>query len=112
MPFLTINTNTNVNVSSALLEDAADMVAKHLGKPVKYVVVTINSGLKMAFCGDTAVKGALIEMKSIGFKDKAGLAKLLTDFAAERLGAESEYVNIEFVDMPASAVAIGGNLLG
>lgn len=111
MPFLTINTNAD-NKEKHLAEDASVLVAETLGKPVDYVVVTIQAGQDMAFGGSFENKGALIEMKSIGFADKAGLARKLTDLVVSRLDTEARFVNIEFVDLAASDVAISGNLLG
>ncbi|MBR2922965.1 MAG: hypothetical protein IKC10_06590 [Alphaproteobacteria bacterium] len=40
------------------------------------------------------------------------MARLLTDLIAEKLQVERNLVNIHLLDMPASTVAIGGNLLG
>lgn len=111
MPFLTINTNAD-NKDKNLAEDAARLVAETLGKPIAYVVVTVRAGQNMAFGGNSENKGALIEMKSIGFADKSGLAQKLTDLAVSRLDVEARFVNIEFVNMAASDVAISGNLLG
>lgn len=111
MPFLTINTNAD-NKDKHLAEDAARLAAETLGKPIAYVVATVRAGQDMAFGGSSENKGALIEMKSIGFADKAGLARKLTDLVVSRLDAEARFVNIEFVDLAASDVAISGNLLG
>ncbi|MBE6459050.1 MAG: hypothetical protein E7010_04510 [Alphaproteobacteria bacterium] len=111
MPFLTIRTNADNN-DNRLTEDAAKLVADRLGKPIAYVVVTVCAGLEMSFGGSADNKGALIEMKSIGFADKVGLARKLTEFMVNRLNVKAEFVNIEFVDMAASDVAIAGNLLG
>ena len=52
-------------------------------------------------------------MKSIGFGGhETVLVKALTDLLVDLSDAERECVNIELVDMPASAVAVGGRLLG
>lgn len=111
MPFLTIYSN-GVSSNKNLAADAAEAVAKELGKPLQYVVVNIVMNPAMAFNGDARQKGALIEMKSIGFRDKAGLARVLTDFATTNLGVPANFVNIQFVDMPADTVSIGGCVLG
>lgn len=111
MPFLTIYSNgvcTNPNFAA----DAANVVAKELGKPIQYVVVNVVMNPAMAFNGSAKNKGALIEMKSIGFRDKMALCKILTDLAVAELNVEKEYVNIQFVDMPANTVAVGSSLLG
>ena len=111
MPFLTIYSN-GVCANPNFAADAAQEVAKELGKPIQYVVVNVVMNPAMAFNGSAKNKGALIEMKSIGFRDKTALCKILTDLAVADLNVEREYVNIQFVDMPANTVAVGGALLG
>lgn len=111
MPFLTIYSNGAGN-DADLLADAAALVAEKLGKPLRYVVVNLQMNPAMAFDGSPQNKGALIEMKSIGFGNKHPLVEALTDFAIERLKVNRELVNIQFVDMPANTVAINGVLLG
>ena len=48
------------------------------------------------------------DAESIGFRDKISLARVLTDFVAQRLLLDPAYVNIQFVDMSAHDVAISG----
>lgn len=112
MPFLTIHCNAKVQDTKAFLAEAADFVAAELHKPMSYVIVTLNSNLEMLFGGDENIKSALVEMKSIGFGDKAALAVKLTDFLEARLDLDKRYINIHFIDMPAANLSIGGNLLG
>ncbi len=111
MPFLTVYYNSDVK-NEKFAEEAAELVAKQLCKPIRYVVVNVINNPDMAFEGSVNNKGALVEMQSIGFGDKSGLARLLTDLIAEKLQVERNLVNIHLSDMPASTVAIGGNLLG
>ena len=111
MPFITIRTNA-VSKDAYLADDVAKMVAELLHKPLVYVVVQVSDACKMSFDGRFENKGALIEAKSIGFADKALLAQKLTDLVVERLDVEKRLVNIEFVNMVASDVAIAGTLLG
>ncbi len=111
MPFLTIYSN-GVNTNKNLTAEAAQLVADALGKPIKYVVVNVVMNPAMAFDGSAQNKGALIEMKSVGFRDKNALAEQLTDFVVANLGVEAGLVNIQFVDMPADTVAIAGSVLG
>ncbi len=114
MPFLTINTNAKPDGISGreLVEDASALVAQTLEKPVSYVVAAFNYNEDMAFGGSTENKGALIEMKSVGFADTQKLVEILTDFVVKTTNAERRFVNIELTDMPASTVAVGGRLLG
>ena len=115
MPFLIVHTNAEIKTRDKVrfVEDAAALVASELHKPISYVVVNYNYNPNMSFGGSTGKYGALVEMKSIGFGNKSGLAKILTEFLNDRLeGLDLHRVNIEFVDMPASSLAIGGSLLG
>ena len=111
MPFLTIKTNVST-VNRDIVESAAALVAEQLHKPVRYVVVDVENNRFMAFDEKTDTLGVLMEMKSVGFGDKAMLANVLTDFAVEKFGVEAGYVNIHFIDMPGSGVSVGGSLLG
>lgn len=114
MPFLTIHTNAKLSEEQVqnLLKDGAELVANELHKPMGYVVVTLDNNHHMSFGGNVENIGALVEMKSIGFADKIGLAKILTEFIHDRLQADLANINIEFIDMPASTLSIGGRLMG
>ncbi len=112
MPFLTVHTNAVAEDKEKFVQNAADFVATELRKPINYVIVTLNDGENMIFGGRKDVKSALVEMKSVGFTNKAMLAQKLTNFLSEALGLDKEFVNIHFIDMPASDLSIGGNLLG
>ena len=114
MPFLIINSNAKLAQEQidSLVVEGAELVASELRKPVSYVIVDYRYNPNMSFGGKKENVGVLAEMKSIGFGNKPGLAKILTEFLYDRLKADLHNINIEFVDMPASTVAIGGNLLG
>lgn len=116
MPFLIVNTNAELKDKNTqeFLSAATDLVANELHKPKNYVIVVLNANPEIAFGGSRENKGVLAEMKSIGFGSaKNSLSKLLTEFFADRLaGIELNNINIEFVDMPAADVAIGGRLMG
>ena len=112
MPFLTIHTNCKPQNTEIFLQDAAQVVAAELHKPISYVIVTFDYQPQMIFGGDKEIKSALVEMKSIGFADEKSLAQKLTNFLARELDAEVDFINIHFIDMPAKDLSIGGNLLG
>ncbi len=66
----------------------------------------------MAFGGNSTGRGALIEMKFVGFENKDSLARLLTEFVYDRFeGLDLKNINIWFVDMPHDDVSVGGRLL-
>lgn len=115
MPFLVVHTNAELkdNNSEQFVAAATDLLGEELRKPHQYIVVVYDYNPNISFGGSCENKGALVEMKSIGFGSKTGLAKLLTEFLYDRLnGLDLHNINIEFVDMAASDVAIGGQLLG
>ena len=113
MPFLTIHTNAKIKNKAEFIEDAVDLVAKVLGKPKTYICVLLDENQDMSIGGNPENKGALIEMKSIGFSGKeAELVKALTLLMVDLSDAEAPYVNIELINMPASMVAKGGNWFG
>lgn len=116
MPFLIVNTNAELKDKNPaeFLAAATELVAGELHKPKNYVVVVLNTNPDIAFGGKSENKGVLAEMKSVGFGgSKRNLAKLLTEFLADRLqGVALSNINIEFTDMPGSDVSIGGSLLG
>ncbi len=112
MPFLTIHTNKTSADKQSFVEKAAAFVAAELHKPVSYVIVELDVNGSMSFAGSADRNGALVEMRSIGFNDVSSLAGRLTDFITAELGVEKQLVNIEFIDMPASTLSIGGRLMG
>ena len=112
MPFLTIHTNSDVKDSKLFLNEVATFVAGELHKPINYVIADLKVNKNMVFGGDETIKSALVELKSVGFGDKADLASKLTDFLADKLDASKSFINIHFVNMPASDLSIGGRMLG
>lgn len=113
MPFITIDTNAEVEVTPDMLNEFGAMAAEVLGKPRDYVTVKINAGKSMMFGPSMGNIGALIEFKSIGYGDKKPiLAEKIKEFAITRFGAQGLYVGIHFVDMPANNVSHDGKLMG
>lgn len=113
MPFITIDTNADINVTPQLLDELSNIAVTVLNKPKNYVTVKINAGKAMLFGGSAENIGALAEFKSIGFGDKKPeLAKQLTDFAVRHFKAQGLFVGIHFVDMPAGNVSHDGMLMG
>ena len=112
MPFLTVYTNATKINQKNFVEEISDLVAGELHKPVSYVVVNLQVSQAMAFGGETANRGALLEMKSIGFGDKNALAEALTKYVTDVTDVERRFVNIQFVDMKAADVALGGRTFG
>lgn len=115
MPFLKVYSNAELKDKNAaqFVERASELIAAKLGKPIGYVVVSLAQEKTMAFGGSTENKGVLAYMDSIGFNDKEGLIKLLTEFFYERFEKVELYnINIVTTSLPASEVAIAGRFLG
>jgi phenylpyruvate tautomerase len=101
MPLLKIQTNREVPPEQRplLLQQASAKVAEILGKPERYVMVSLEHNPDMLFGGDAAPL-AYLELKSIGLPGdrtrelSAGLCGLIQ----EALAIPAERVYIEFAD--------------
>ena len=115
MPFLKVYSNAELKDKNAeqFTERAAELVALKLEKPIGYVVVSLARETAMSFGGSSETKGVLAYVDSIGFNDKQGLIKLLTEFFYERFeNVELNNINIVATSLSASEVAIAGRFLG
>ena len=110
MPYLTVYTNVEFKNGAALAEEASELTARVLGKPVGYVVANFIYNPNMAFGGSAAAKGALAELKSIGLGGKDAFIGELTAFLAAHL--EERNINIALVDSPAAQTACNGKAFG
>ena len=102
MPYLKIETNERLDEATAqeLLKKATAFAARLLGKPEKWIMVTIYQGKPMIFDANTQ-PAAFVELKSIGLTQDtcAELSRALCDFLKRELGIEPERVYIEFWDI-------------
>ena len=101
MPLLKITTNREIESARrpALLKAASEQVAALLGKPERYVMVTLERNPDMLFAGsDDAL--AYLELKSIGLPaDRtAGFSRSLCELLAQQLDISADRVYIEFSD--------------
>lgn len=99
MPYLMIRTNCRLDDKSAVLTKASQRVASALGKPERYVMVSIEDNVDMCFAGDTT-PCAYLELKSIGLPGDrtAALSATLCELMASELTIASDRVYIEFAD--------------
>ena len=113
MPYLTVYTNADINNAAELAEKASLLTAEVLHKPVGYVIANIIHNPAMAKGRRKKNKGALIELKSIGFGDKDKAVFELTNFFAKELGiTQTQYINISLTDCPAAYTASAGRTFG
>lgn len=101
MPLLAITTNQSIapEIQSGLVRHASSLVARMLGKPERYVMVSLNENTPMSFSGSDD-PCAYIELKSIGLPTDrtAEFSKQLCEFMTAETGISAERVYIEFSD--------------
>ncbi len=97
MPLLTITTNTQIEDTSAFSEQASSLVAKLLGKPESYVMVSVTDNHNLVFAGNHE-PCALLELKSLGLPENstAEFSSSLCTFIEQQLGINSARVYVEF----------------
>ena len=101
MPLLSITTNAQVadEQTSSLLETLSTAVADMLGKPERYVMVSLSPNPHMSFAGNREPL-AYLELKSIGLPEgRTGeMSSRLCAVVAAGLGISPERIYIEFSD--------------
>ena len=103
MPLLKILTNQTIEETrqTAFLEETSQLVAGMLGKPERYVMVSIEHSPLMMFAGSSAPL-AYLELKSISLPDSktSEFSQTLANLLEQELGLPADRVYIEFVDAP------------
>lgn len=99
MPYLLINTNLALGKAEeeSLLSKCSVQVAAMLGKPERYVMVAIESGITMRFAGSDA-PCAYLELKSLGLpEERSGeFSHALCELLGAELGLSGDRIYIEF----------------
>lgn len=105
MPLLRIETNVALDTSNAeaLVAQASQAVAGGLGKPERYVMVTVQSAVPMVMAG-TAEPAAFLDLRSIGLPDgkTEALSQALCGLIESAIGVPRDRVYINFADVPRS----------
>ncbi|MGD2112332.1 MAG: phenylpyruvate tautomerase MIF-related protein [Gammaproteobacteria bacterium] len=103
MPFLKIQVNTGLAPAEAtnLAAKASALVAGQLGKPERYVMVSVEHAPAMLFAGSDAPL-AYLELKSIGLPQSSTgeASRALCALIAGETGIDPERIYIEFSDAP------------
>ena len=103
MPLLKIQTNEAIDLDrqKTLAGKASQQVAAMLGKPERYVMVSIEHNPAMLFGGSDEPL-AYLELKSIGLPESktTELSRGLADLLGAELDLPSERIYIEFADAP------------
>jgi phenylpyruvate tautomerase PptA (4-oxalocrotonate tautomerase family) len=103
MPFLKIQTNQPLDEDHArdLAARASATVAELLGKPERYVMVSVEHNPVMQFAG-TPAPLAYLELKSIGLPESvtAKASHALCELVADTTAIDPERIYIEFSNAP------------
>lgn len=103
MPMLKIQTNQSLDadLQKTLMRRTSQEVAAILGKPERYVMVSLEHNPAMLFGGSDAPL-AYLELKSIGLPESRTpeLSSSLCQLMQEQLGLAADRVYIEFADAP------------
>ncbi|MEZ5541681.1 MAG: phenylpyruvate tautomerase MIF-related protein [Pseudomonadota bacterium] len=103
MPFLRIQVNTVLTPGQAktLAARASTVVAGQLGKPERYVMVSVEHNPAMQFAGTDAPL-AYLELKSIGLPESvtADASRVLCELVSDATAIDPERIYIEFTDAP------------
>jgi phenylpyruvate tautomerase len=115
MPLIHVQTsNAAVPEAEALLKDLSAELATLLGKPERYVMTLLHTGVPMTFGGDTA-PCCYVEVKSIGGLDGArakAISAALCPRLASRLGVSPDRIYIGFEDVPGRLWGWDGSTFG
>ncbi|GMH43619.1 hypothetical protein BSKO_11541 [Bryopsis sp. KO-2023] len=103
MPTLNLTTNVpagSVN-SSDLLATLSKMVAEALGKPEKYVLISVTTEKPMSFGGteDPCAYAELISIGKLGLEENKKISAVLSECVSVKLGVPSNRFYIKFVDV-------------
>jgi len=104
MPYLKLTTNQTINpeVTSPLLCELSQLIAKETGKPERYVMIELDKNETMLFAGGNQPL-AFVVCKSIGLSSQQSksLAKSICRLLENSLQIQPERVYIEFSNCPA-----------
>ncbi|XP_068443898.1 macrophage migration inhibitory factor [Clinocottus analis] len=115
MPMFVVNTNVaKSEVPAALLSEATEELVKALGKPAKYIAVSINPDQMMMFGGkgDPCAVCSLSSIGKIGSEYNKQYSKLLCGLLNKHLGISPDRIYINFVDMDPANVGWNNTTFG
>ena len=101
MPYFKLETNKTIGpeATTELAGEISKLVSQTLGKPEKFIMVSIQSGQNMLFAGSDAPL-VFVEMKSIGLPNTQMVSEKICAFIEEKLGVPKDRTYIEFADSP------------
>jgi phenylpyruvate tautomerase PptA (4-oxalocrotonate tautomerase family) len=104
MPYFSIKTNVTLGASEAsdFAGEASSFACRLLGKPEKYMMVSVSHSAALMF-GGAADPAAFVEFKSIGLLEAncKGYSKAICEFLESNLKISPERIYIDFKDIDA-----------
>ena len=97
MPLLEITTNTAINNSQGVAEQASKLVAEILNKPESYVMIKIMPEQTLIFSGNNE-PAAHVKLKSLGLAEDRTVyfSEKICSFINSQLNINSARIYIEF----------------
>jgi phenylpyruvate tautomerase len=115
MPCLSIQTNRTLRdeQQTELLNKALEIVASQLGKPQRYVMVSLAPPAHINFAGDQSPT-AYVELRSVGIPDskRNSLCTEITDLIARSCEIKPDRIYIVLVDVNAKFWSLNGSTFG
>ena len=103
MPYLAITTNVPLegDAAAALIREASALLAQSLGKPERYVMVSVHPNTPMLFAGEPA-STAHLDVRSIGLPEDAtpDLSQKLCGLLHRTLSIAPDRIFINFANVP------------
>jgi len=101
MPLLKIETNVSIDDPQTMIADCSRAVAEMLGKPERYVMVSLQHNPAMYF-GGSDLPLAYLELKSLGLpEERSGdFSATLCALTSRHLGVAADRTYIEFSSPP------------
>nr|CAD1825447.1 unnamed protein product [Ananas comosus var. bracteatus] len=113
MPTLNLSTNVPVDAVAAsdILKDCSRTLAKIIGKPESYVMISLNGGVPMAFAGseEPAAYGEVISIGGLGPSVNGKLSSALAEILQTKLSVDSSRFYIKFYDVQRSYFGFNGS---
>jgi phenylpyruvate tautomerase len=115
MPLLKLQLSTPLDAAKkkSALRDLSQLMSRGLGKPEKYVMVTIDEG-EFIMAGETG-PAAFADVRGIGGFSRTtnqAFSKLLGTYLGETFGINSQRVYMTFTDIDATNWGWNGSTFG
>jgi phenylpyruvate tautomerase PptA (4-oxalocrotonate tautomerase family) len=99
MPYFSLQTNRKIDAKVQFTKAATDFVSELLGKPEKFIMISLKEQHEMRFAGSTDAT-AFIQLKSIGLPDnKEKLINEICRFTEKEISIPAERVYVELINL-------------